>query len=258
MTEGPTPSSGRLEEKDFADVVHELGAQRFSGILRLERAGDRITITVEDGRLVFASSSNPDHRLGPMLLRSGAITLRQMEDASRAVAPGKRFGTILVERGHLDPKALVQGVVDQTREIILHAFQWTSGTYRLEPEAAPAESITLKMSTPQLILDGIARIESWRRIRRGSGGLDGRYAPSPDAEAAFAELTLGVDEVALFRAVKGPRDVESLCAESTLSHFEVCRTLWAFRVIGLVRRTEAAAPLDEDGLEYVLPADDQG
>ena len=40
-----------------------------------------------------------------------------------------------------------------------------------------------------------------------------------------------------------------------LNHFEVCRTLWAFRVIGLVKRLEETLPLDEDGLEYVLPAD---
>jgi hypothetical protein len=51
--------------------------------------------------------------------------------------------------------------------------------------------------------------------------------------------------------------VESLLAESMLNHFEACRALWAFRVIGLVRRVEAATPLDEDGLEYVLPADGQ-
>jgi hypothetical protein len=55
--------------------------------------------------------------------------------------------------------------------------------------------------------------------------------------------------------VKGPRDVEALCAESVLSHFEVCRSLWAFRVIGLVRWIAHATPLDDDGLEYVLPAD---
>ena len=40
-----------------------------------------------------------------------------------------------------------------------------------------------------------------------------------------------------------------------LNHFEACRCLWAFRVIGLVRRVEAPTPLDDDGLEYVLPAD---
>jgi hypothetical protein len=29
--------------------------------------------------------------------------------------------------------------------------------------------------------------------------------------------------------------------------------LWAFRVIGLIRHVEAPTPLDEDGLEFVLP-----
>lgn len=247
--------SGNLADQDFADVVHAVGESRFTGLLRIERPGDRVTITVDGGRLVFASSSNRDHRLGPMLLKGSAITLRQMEDAARAVTPGRRFGSILVERGHLDPKELVRGVVDQTRAIILHAFEWTAGTYQLEDGAQPSEAITLEISTPQLILDGIGQIDSWSRIERGSRGLDGRYAPAPGAEAAFNELTLGVDEGALFRAIRGPRDVESLCAESSLSDFEVCRMLWAFRVIGLVRRTEAVAPLDEDGLEYVLPSD---
>jgi len=251
-----TPS-GNLEERDFADVVHEVGSERFTGLLRLERPGDRVTITIDKGRLVFASSSNRDLRLGPMLLRRGAITLRQMEDAARSVAPGRRFGSILVEKGHLDPKELVRGVVDQTRAIILHAFEWTSGTYRLEEGAQPSEAITLDISTPQLILEAITQVESWGRIERGSGGLDGRYLPAPgaEAEAAWNELTLGVDEAALYRSIKGPRDTESLCDESSLSDFEVCRLLWAFCVIGLIRRQEAAPPLDEDGLEYVFPAD---
>ena len=246
---------GRLAEQDLADIVQELSRRGWTGLLRLERPGERFTITVEDGRLVFASSSNPDHRLGRMLLRRGAITRREMEDTGQALGPGRRFGTILVERGVLEAKDVVRGVVDQTRDIILDGFQWTSGDYRLEEAATPEEAITLNISTPQLILDGLSRIEAWSRVERGCGGLAARYAPAPGAEAAFRELTLGVDEVALFRAVKGPRDVESLCAESSLTDFEVCRTLWAFRVIGLVRRLEASAPLDEDGLEYVLPAD---
>ena len=65
--------------------------------------------------------------------------------------------------------------------------------------------------------------------------------------------TLDVDQAALLRSVKGARDVESLLAESMLNHFEACRALWAFRVIGLIRRVEAATPLDDDGLEFVIP-----
>jgi hypothetical protein len=245
-------SEGRLDERDLPDLVQELSRERWTGTLRLQKDDHRIGIVAEEGHLVFATSSNPDYRLGPRLLRRGLITLRQMEDAGRGIAPGKRFGTVLVEQGILDSKELVRGVVDQTRDIILLAFHWTSGAYRLEPGPAPGETITLEMSTPQLILDGVSQIEAWSRVERGSGGLEARYAPVPDSQSLFKQLNLDVDQAALLRSVKGVRDVESLLAESVLNHFEACRTLWAFRVIGLVRRVEAATPLDEDGLEFVL------
>jgi hypothetical protein len=246
-------SPGRLEEQDFPDLVQELGRQRWTGVLRLTRDGERIGITVEQGRLVFAGASNPDYRLGPRLLRRGLVTLRQLEDAGRELSPGSRLGTVLVQKGVLDQKDLVRGVIDQTRDIMLLAFHWTCGDYRLEPGPAPGEAITLDMSTPQLVLDGISQIEAWSRVERGCGGLTARYAPLAGSEGLFKQLTLDVDQGALLRSVKGARDVESLCAESVLNHFEVCRNLWAFRVIGLVRRVEETLPLDEDGLEFVLP-----
>jgi hypothetical protein len=248
-------SEGRLDEQDLPDLIQELSRERWTGTLRLENDEQRIGVVAEDGQLVFASSSNPDYRLGPRLLRRGVITLRQMEDAGRSMSPGKRFGTVLVEKGFLEGKELVRGVVDQTRDIILLAFQWSAGRYRLEPGAPAGEAITLDISTPQLILDGISQIEAWSRVDRGCGGLGARYAAVPGGEALFNQLTLDVDQAALTRAAKQARDVESLCAESVLNHFEVCRTLWAFRVIGLVKRLEHSVPLDEDGLEYIMPAD---
>jgi len=249
-------SEGRLDEQDLPDLIQELSRERWTGTLRLERGNQRIGIVAEQGQLVFASSSNPDYRLGPRLLRRGVITLRQMEDAGRAVSPGKRFGTLLVEKGFLESKELVRGVVDQARDIILLAFQWNAGRYRLEPGAPAGEAITLDISTPELILEGISQIEAWSRVERGCGGLETRYAVVPGSEALFNQLTLDVDQAALARAAQKGREIEELCAESVLNHFEVCRTLWAFRVIGLVKRLEHSVPLDEDGLEYVLPADE--
>jgi hypothetical protein len=248
-------SEGRLDKQDLPDLIQELSRERWTGTLRLQQGEHRIGIVAESGRLVFASSSNPDYRLGPRLLRRGVITLRQMEDAGRALSPGKRFGTVLVEQGILESKELVRGVVDQTRDIILLAFQWSAGAYRLEPGAPAGEAITLNISTPELILEGISQIEAWSRVERGCGGLAARYAVVPGSEALFNQLTLDVDQAALARAPRKGREVEALCAESVLNHFEVCRTLWAFRVIGLVKRLEETLPLDEDGLSYVLPAD---
>jgi hypothetical protein len=250
-------TTGQLAERDITEIVQDLSRRGWTGLLRVERSGYRLGITVEEGRLVFASSSNPDHRLGPLLLRRGAITRRQMEDTVRALVPGKRFGTILVEGGFLEPRELVKGVIDQTRDIILYAFGWESGEYHLEEGAASGESITLNISTPQLILEGISRVEAWSRVERGCGDLDARWAVQEGCDVLLRGLPLGPEQLALLGAIDGQRDLEALCALSPLSDFEVCRTLWALRVIGLTRRLDAAAPLDEDGLEYIVSSEDE-
>ena len=208
--------------------------------------------------MVFASSTRTDHRLGEILLRKGRVSLRQFTDAGAAVGPGKRLGAVLVEQGVLTPKELVKAVVEQVQEIIYDAFQWTEGQYRLTEGAPSAESITLNISTPDIILEGIRRIDSWSRVYRAVGGPGTRYQRAPEYEVVLGAMTLSFEKLSLLTSLNGTRSVEELCQESSLADFEVCRTLWAFRVIGVVRRVDApavrvAAPVVDDGLDLVLP-----
>ena len=215
------------------------------------------SVVVHEGRLVFATSSNPDDRLGELLLRRGRISLRKLVDAGHAVAPGKRLGTILVEQGVLSPKDLVAAVVEHTQEIIYGAFQWTEGRFHLEPGAAPGESITLNIRTPDLILEGIRRIESWSRIERGMGGIQARYVRTRRVAEIAQRLSLSPPRTALLESLEKEQTVEEICAASTLPDFDVCRTLWAFSVIGFVRRTDTPAVEadDDEGLGLLLSSE---
>jgi hypothetical protein len=253
---GRVKTEGSLAGRDFADLVHQLYERRFTGNLTLSHVGVGKRLIVQDGRLVFASSTSADERLGELLLRRGRLSFRQYVDAGKAIVPGKRLGAILVEQGVLTPKELVKAVIDHTQEIIYGAFQWTEGHYRLEEGAASAESITLRMSTPDIILEGIRRIESWSRIERGVGGLAAQYQRAEDYERVLAEMTLSFEKLSLLTNLHGIRTVEEVCADATLPDFEACRALWAFRVIGAVFRVDApeapkASP-DDEGLGVVL------
>jgi hypothetical protein len=231
----------KLAESDVPDVIHALHEIRWTGVLSLHHMGVVKTIAVKDGRLVFASSSSRDDRLGELLLRRGKITLSQYIEAGRGVGKGRRLGTLLVEMGALPASDLVRAVVEHTQEIIYSVFQWTDGFYRLKEGAdLGEEAITLKLSTADIILEGIRRIESWTRIERGVGGMDARYERAPDYESLMKHMSLSVEKLALVTGHEGVRDVETICKGTTLSHFEVCRTLWAFRVIGVMRRLAAA------------------
>jgi hypothetical protein len=194
--------------------------------------------------------------MGPLLLRQGRITLRQLTDAAAVVAPGKRLGAVLVDQGVLTPKDLIAAVVEHTQEIIYGAFAWTEGQFRFQEGVPSSEPIMLKISTPDIIMEGIRRIDSWTRIDRAVGGLDARYERAP----AYADVIRGMraapEKMALLRALDQPARVEELCGAAGLPDFEVCRALWAFRVIGLIRRVdEATGPLDleDESLGIVVP-----
>ena len=248
-------TEGSLVQSDFPDLVQHLHERRWTGVLTLTHVGIGRSVTVQEGRLVFASSSSPDDRLGELLLRRGRLTLRQFIDAGRALVPGKRLGTVLVEQGILSPKELVRAVVEHTQEIIYSAFQWTEGRYRLQ-DGTTAEAITLNISTPDLIMEGIRRIDSWVRVDRAVGGLAAQYEKAQGCEAIAAKMDLSDEKIRLLFGLSVPLDVETICASSPLGDFETCQTLWAFRVIGLVRRVdtppEVVAEPEDDGLGSVL------
>jgi hypothetical protein len=254
---------GSLAESDLPSLMQSLYEERWSGQLTLTSAGVGKTVTVQDGKMVFASSSSTDDRLGELLMRRGRLSLQQFIDASNAMAPGKRLGTVLVEQGALAPKDLVAGVIDQTREIIYSLFLWTEGHYRIQEGPPSAEAIKLNLSTPDLIAEGIRRIDAWSRIDRAIGGKDARYARAADHERALAQMSLDPDRRAIVETLAQPRSVGEICAASTLADFEVCRAIWAFRVVGMLRRVEEAVRpaatgqvVDDDGLGDVLSAGD--
>jgi hypothetical protein len=228
--------TGRIADHEFADLVREVYSRQWSGLLTLNHMGVEKSVRVQDGRLVFAFSSSRDDRLGELLLRRGRITLHQYVEASRAMRKGIRLGTVLVEQGALDARELVKVVMDHTQEIIYSAFQWTEGLYHFTEGGAPSEPITLKLSTPDAILEGIRRIDLWSRIERAVGSLETRYVRSRGYEKVLSEMTLSLEKLSILTGLDVEQDVGTICRNSTLSHFEVCRTLWAYRVIGVVQR----------------------
>jgi hypothetical protein len=218
------------------------------------------SIKVQEGRLAFASSTSRDERLGELLLRRARISFREYVDAGKAVGPGKRLGTVLVEQGVLEPRELIKWVVEHTQEIIYGAFQLTEGHYRLQEGLEQAESITLRISTPDIIVEGIRRIEAWSRVDRGVGGLAARYVRAEGYESVVRGMTLPPAKTALLDLLASPLEVETICAASGLADFEICRTLWAFRVIGIVTRVDGDQPtpqgVEDEGLGDVLDGED--
>lgn len=240
------PSSlvnGRLEGISVPDLMWNLCRRRSTGVLQLTARGITKKVYIDAGRIVFATSGDPNDRLGELLLREGVITLDQLERATAQLTGGKRLGAILVEAGHLTPDNLVRGVLSQVKGIVLGLFPWDEGEYAFVEGPLPtAEVVTLGMRTAEILLQGIRQIRSFSRIRKSVGPPSSRFRLDPDWRSVLDGLDIRDGERMLLQRVdecgEAGASVDGLCREVFLSNYEIYQALWAFRILGIVHEVD--------------------
>ena len=246
------PLRGVLQPAGFPAVLRPLVHGGRTGVLRLARGNVSRSVYLSEGRVIFATSSDPDDRLGEMLLRKGRISYRALEDSVLAMHDGKRQGTLLVENGAIRARELVDGVRDQVQEIVYSLVDWDDGAFEFTEGRLPSrEVILLHMSTPDLMLEGVRRVERWSRIRAGVGPLSQQYAMAAGAGAVMTAVSLQKPELDLVASLDGVLTVEEICRFSRLPDFVACRTIWALWAAGVLDRVpqDAARPLPPDYTE---------
>lgn len=229
---------GRLGLLTFPSLVHDVCGQAHTGILTVKDGEREKSLFIEKGKIVFARSNDLDDRLGTLLFRKGQITLKDLETAGRLSAEtGQRLGGVLVANQIIRSQDLVTGVREQVKAIVTSLFLWTSGDYEIKLGPLPGkEVITLKISTGDMILEGVKRIDSWSRIRLAVGDMDTRYQISSRLEELGEFMSLSLDEWTFLSRCEGPVPLSHLCDVSPLKDFEVCRLVWALTVVGLLKR----------------------
>jgi len=235
MTDGDLPVSGRLRDQRLPKILTHLQRQKKTGVLLVGRNDQHKSLFIKDGDIIFATSKYQDDWLGEVLLKAGRITLNQYEAASEVTRTAKkRFGTVLVEQGALTAKDLFSAVTSQVKDIILSLFTWLDGEYRFEEGPLPTqEIITLKMSTGNLILDGIRRINDFVRLRNELPALSTILQMTTDPLVLFQDIDLKESERKLLVQIDGKNTISEIFATSDLPAFETLKLLSFFLAIGL-------------------------
>jgi hypothetical protein len=249
---------GLLAETTVPDLFRSIVRSSESAILSIEALGWSDAITFHEGRVVFATSTDPDMGLAETLLRSGELSISQYNQALERLVVARRMGGLLVDLGYLQPDELTRAVERQARAIVMNALSYRSGSYTIEfLSEVPDDTIVLPLSTERLILDGVRRIEHWSLIARGVGRPDRALEHVPNADTRTFQLELSEDENHVLNLLADPQTVEELCARSYLSNFLTFRTIWGLLAVNLIQDAEVAV-VDEKRLavenEYEMEA----
>ena len=224
------------------DLIRSIVRSSETAILKLDGAARSDTIYFHEGRMVYASSTDPDMGLAETLLRMGELNIQQYSTAMERLVVARRIGALLCELGYLKPDELTRAAERQANAIVLDAMAYRDGAYTIEfTSDFPEAIITLPLATERLILDGVRQIEYWSLVSRGVGRLDRVLEHVPDADTRTFQLELTEDESHVFNLLADAQSVEELCARSYLSNFHTFRTIWGLMAVNLIQDAEVAA-----------------
>lgn len=233
---------GTLAETTVPDLFRSMIRSAETAIVSLDAIGRNDTIYFSEGRIVFASSTDPDVGLAETLLRGGELNMQQYNNVMERLVVSRRIGATLVELGYLKPDELTRAVERQSCAIVMNALRYRTGSYTIAfTSEFPPEIVVLPIATERIILDGIRLIDFWSLIRRGVGKFDRLLSQVPGADTRAYQLELNEDEGhVLSLLAESPQTVENLCARSYLSNYATCRTVWGLLAVNLIEDAQAA------------------
>ena len=227
---------GSLSQDNLAGVIRSLYLDRKSGILHLEREGIKKRIYFKKGSMIFANSDVNDDRIGEFLIRNDAIDRHDFEMAVKvAKDTGQRFGKTVVEMGHMTAEEMQTQVTGQIEAIIYSLFLWEAGDWNVEPHEDPVDAdIVLNLSTADIILEGIRRMNDLDAIRRGLGDAQAMLRHSDNPLLLYQKISLTPSEGFVLSRVDGVSTVADIAAISPLGDEETLRCIYGLVSAGVL------------------------
>jgi Domain of unknown function (DUF4388) len=178
---------------DVLAILDTLGLRRRTGRLLAISCGETFAFFLDRGRMVMASSSWTNLRLGRTLIRRGALRNDRLEHSlvmQTTLADQPAIGTILVENGVLSREELALAIEDQCVSVLARTLELQGATFLFDGvEPAPRQIELVHLDTNHIVDEAINQIDVQRQHQ-----MMRRLMPSPTARL---ELSTAISDVAL-------------------------------------------------------------
>ena len=248
---------GPLKELSIQDVLQLLDLAHKTGVLtvRSESLDDEAIVHFSKGAIVFAVRRRSTRRLGSLLIRSGKLTQRELDQALELQRkdPTRRLAEILLEMGSISEEELERQLKFQMEETIFEIMSWDEGYFRFEERAEVAQHRLLaRVRVESLLMEGARRIDEWTRLEAKIPSAEAVPVLSPTKEAEGQPLELRADEWEVLAEIDGERDVAALAADLGRSTFEVAKIIYGLVSAGIVQVKEIRGSMPEGELHVAI------
>ncbi len=234
--DGQPLDSGEVKtHHELFALLHRIYSARLTGQLQLVFGRVERQLFFDAGQLVFATSSDRQDSLGEMMLRAGALTQSQFEEASDLVRTGQRFGSAVAEMGAYSVDEVVAWVQRQLMQITSSVLDYPSCRYyffsSLEKNVVPEIAIPVPLG--KLLLEAVRRADDLP-LDHLAADADLWIDLSPDPLQRFQAVELNEAERSLLAAISQPSAAKDLLGKTGQPSTAAARALYALLVLGTV------------------------
>jgi tetratricopeptide (TPR) repeat protein len=234
--DGQPLDSGEVKtHHELFALLHRIYSARLTGQLQLVFGRVERQLFFDAGQLVFATSSDRQDSLGEMMLRAGALTQSQFEEASDLVQTGQRFGSAIAEMGVCAVDEMVAWVQRQLTQITSSVLDYPSCRYyffgSLEKNVVPEIAIPVPLG--KLLLEAVRRANDLP-LDHLAADADLWIDLSRDPLLRFQAVELNEAERSLLVAISQPTATRDLLGKTGQPSATAGRALYALLVLGTV------------------------
>jgi len=229
---------GTFKDFHIADIVQLIGLQRKTGILTLEGEEDTLTITFQDGAVVWVQSTRLpwEQRIAQVLVSRGLVTPAQLQEVRSVQKESKKkLGGILAERGFVQKKDWDSLLALEMEEVLYRPFRWTAGRYRFVSQVSVdlGEGKIGPLGAENLLMEGIRRVDEWPMILERIPSTAMLFKVGSKV-AKLNPKQVEPNEVKMLDLVDGKRSVQDLVDMSGLGEFGAMRALASLVTAGAI------------------------
>jgi len=223
----PHRLTGNLKTMSLPDLLQWAGRAGKTGALALRRDQLLKHILFLDGAIVGSSSNDPRDSLGQVLLSEGIITETQLKEAlEEQKRSGTMLGMLLVRRGVVTESRVAAILRQKAEETVYSLFLWDDAEFDFaDGERPPSDQVVVTVSVEGVLMEGLRRYDTSRRIREvlTHNRLILARGPRPlgpeIADRAFPRR--------VYELVDGRRTIADIILEAHASEFNVSQILFA-------------------------------
>lgn len=238
-----------MDEK-VAEALRKVYLDKQTGVLLCESAEFKRGIFFKSGFAVGARSSQPDDRLGEVLIRHGRVTKRQFEDASHFIKSGWKLGEILVELGVLEKEEIEQFVRIQLLEIACGALFNPPQKMTFSELSSVDAIVATPLSVADILMEAARKTPTIEPHRRSLFTDERQIGFSPDPLLRFQDVNLTPEEAFILSRIDGEQPIQAMFTVSPLPEEQTARTLLGLLQAGILQPegeglTEKEPPVEE-------------